>query len=405
MTAVVAGGREQVLLPASGRRRVTATLCVTQLVGWGVLFYAFPVLLGSITADTGWSAVTVTACFTIGQLLAALAGIPIGRVVDRHGPRWVMTAGSVLAVVAIVLVASAPSLGWFLAAWTLAGAAKAASLYPPAFAAITRWHDADDRVRALTVLTVAGGLASTVFAPLTAVLEGALGWRATYLVLAAVLAAVTIPGHVRGLRGPWPTSTPHPSAEHSPAGIVRSRAFLALAAALALTGLSAYVVVVHLVPLLGERGIGVGTAGVVLGLGGLGQVAGRIGYSALARRLSAPTRAALILALLAVTTALLGVLHQLWALVVVALLAGVGRGLLTLVHATAVTDRWGTQHYGRLSGILSAPLAVSIALAPWAGALLATYVGSYATAFLVLAVVTLVAAGLVLASQPKRPEM
>jgi hypothetical protein len=114
--------------------------------------------------------------------------------------------------------------------------------------------------------------------------------------------------------------------------------------------------------------------------------------------------------LLAVTTALFGVLDHLAALVVVALLAGVGRGLFTLVHATAVTDRWGTRHYGRLTGLVSAPLAIAIALAPWAGAQLAALLDSYATAFLVLSVVTLAAAGLTVASgpgdgQPKRPEM
>ena len=55
------------------------------------------------------------------------------------------------------------------------------------------------RVRALTTLTLVAGLASTVFAPLTAALAGALGWRGTYLVLAGILAVVTIPAVVATL--------------------------------------------------------------------------------------------------------------------------------------------------------------------------------------------------------------
>ncbi|MFF1839082.1 MFS transporter [Streptomyces sp. NPDC058231] len=61
----------------------------------------------------------------------------------------------------------------------------------PALAALTRWW-APDHVRALTIVTLAGGLASTVFTPATAALADHLSWRATYAVLALILAAVTI---------------------------------------------------------------------------------------------------------------------------------------------------------------------------------------------------------------------
>ncbi len=50
--------------------------------------------------------------------------------------------------------------------------------------------------------------------------------------------------------------------------------------------------------------------------------------------------------------------------------------LLTLLQATAVTDRWGTTHYGRLSGLLGAPAHIAGAPAPWAGAALAGPVGA-----------------------------
>ena len=112
-----------------------------------------------------------------------------------------MTAGSVLAVPSLLLVAWAPTLPWFYAGWVLAGASMGAVLYPPAFAALTRWYGAD-HVKALMILTLAAGLASTVFAPLTAALVERYDWRATYLVLAVILAAVTIPGALLRPAGP-----------------------------------------------------------------------------------------------------------------------------------------------------------------------------------------------------------
>ena len=160
-----------------GLRRVLVVLCVTEIVSWGVLYYAFPVLAPTIAADTGWSIAAMTAAFSTGLVVSALVGIPVGRWLDRIGPRPVMTTGSVLAVPAVVGIAAAPTLPWFFAAWVLAGVAMAGTLYPPAFAALTRWWG-PRRVTALTALTLLAGLASTIFAPLTAALLAHLRWRA-----------------------------------------------------------------------------------------------------------------------------------------------------------------------------------------------------------------------------------
>lgn len=84
------------------------TLCVTEITSWGVLYYAFTVLSPQISADTGWSAPSVTAAFSAGLVTSALVGIPVGRWLDRFGPRWIMTGGSVLGVISVVAVVGAP---------------------------------------------------------------------------------------------------------------------------------------------------------------------------------------------------------------------------------------------------------------------------------------------------------
>jgi len=386
-------GRE--VVSRTGRRTVLATLCATQITGWGVLYYAFPVLAGDIAVATGWSTVVITAALSVSQLVAALVGIRVGRWIDQHGPRGVMTAGSVLAVPAVVAVATAQNLVWFFAGWVLTGAAMGAVLYPPAFAALTRWHGPDP-VRALTVLTLAGGLASTVFAPLTAALAGPLDWRQTYLVLAVILAVITIPAHWFGLRLRWP---PRPEVEPGrvdtdPGHVARSKPFVLLATALSLTGLATFAAVINLVPLLTERGISTGVASVALGLGGAGQVVGRLGYAAIVRRTSVRTRTVGILLAVGITTAVLGVLGAVVALIAGAIVAGMARGVFTLLQATAVTDRWGRRHYGHLTALLSAPMTITMALSPFAGAILAHLLGSYATTFVVLGVLATVATAL-----------
>lgn len=393
-------------LSRRGRWRVLLVLCLTEITSWGVLYYAFPVLAPTLAEDTGWSISTVTAAFSAGLVVSALVGIPVGRLLDRYGPRWVMTAGSLIGVPAIVVVAAAGSLPGFFAAWLLVGVAQAAVFYPPAFAALTRWWGRE-RVRALTALTLVAGLASTVFAPLTAALLDPFGWRGTYLVLAVVLAAVTVPAHLFGLRGPWPEpvedadTAPAEDDDRTAGSIARSRPFVLLVVAVCLGAFTAFAVTVNQVPLLIERGMSTSLAAWALGLGGVGQVLGRLGYSPLTRRVGTRGRAVLILGLLALTTLLLAVLPgPPLALIAAAMLTGAARGIYTLLQATALSDRWPARFYGRLNGILTAPVMLAIAISPWAGSALADLMGGYPPVFVVLAAASLAAAMLALATVP-----
>ncbi|MFE2010418.1 MFS transporter [Streptomyces sp. NPDC059491] len=367
-------------------RAVLPALCATQITSWGIVYYAFPVLNPQITADSGWSTGATMAAFSLALVVSGLTGIRVGRIIDRRGPRTVMTAGSMAGVLSLVIVALAPNLPVFFAGWLLGGLAMAATFYQPAFAALTRWW-APDHVRALTIVTLAGGLASTVFAPLTAALADHLSWRETYLVLAAILAAVTIPAHAIALNAPWPSAASSPvDMAASPGAVARSRPFLLLTVAFTLSAFAMYAVVVTLVPLLLERGYTTAQAAWVLGLGGAGQTLGRTLYAPLARHTGTTVRTTTLVALGALTTAALAVTPGPYGLVIaVSIAAGMVRGNLTLLQATAITDRWGTQHYGRLSAILSAPAMTASALAPFAAATLASVLGGYPELFGVLA--------------------
>ncbi len=385
------------------RRRVLVVLCVTEITSWGVLYYAFPVMAPTLAADTGWSVPTATAAFSAGLVVSALVGIPVGRWLDRIGPRTVMTVGSAVGVPAVVGVATARTFAVFLVAWMLAGVAMAGTLYPPAFAALTRWWG-PRRVIALTGLTLAAGLTSTIFGPLTAALLGALGWRTTYLVLALLLAVVTVPGHLWGLRGPWPAPDPpaHP-AHADPGRAAHSRQFVLLAVALTGSAFAVYAVLVGQVPLVIERGMSTTAAAWTLGLGGVGQVLGRMSYGVLERLLGVRARTVGVLGLCGATTAFFGLLPgPAVALVAAAMLAGAARGIFTLLQATAITDRWGSVYYGRLNGVLVAPSTLATAVAPWAGAALAGPLGGYPRLFVLLAAIALVSAVAAVGSVPGR---
>lgn len=377
-------------------------LCITQIVAWGILYYSFPVLSPRITAATGWSASSITMAFSAGLVLSALLGIPVGRVLDRRGPLLVMTAGSVLAVIALLLIAWSPSFWVFVLGWLLVGISMAGTMYPPAFSAVTRWYG-PRRVFALTMITLIGGLASTVFAPLTEALAAALPWQQVYAVHAVIIGAIAIPIHATVLRRPWPrestiSSSSGPSTADAEASepavaeevyahrVLRSPAYVFTTIGMTLGSIAMWAAVINLIPMLVERGISSSLAAWVLALGGVGQVLGRLFYWAMERGMSVRARTLVIFGIIAVSTGALAVdiTHALW-LIVISVGAGVGRGISTLLKATAVTDRWGPRAYGRLSGVLNAPTTLAIAVAPGLGALTADLLGSYEAMYLVMA--------------------
>jgi MFS family permease len=388
----------------AARGRALAALCVTEIVSYGVIYYAFPVLAGQIAAGTGWSRTAITLAYSAGNLAGALAGIPVGRFLQRRGPRPVMTAGSVLGALAVAGIAAAPDYGLFVAAWLVAGIASAGLYYPPAFAALTTWYG-PRRVAALTTLTLAAGFASTIFAPLASALSAPLGWRGTYLLLAGVLAAVTIPAHALFLRLPW-TQPPAGAGPPIPArgadrSVLGSRPFLLLVTAATLCAFAQYAALVNLVPLLTGRGLTPGLAAWALGLGGAGQVAGRLCYRQLAARLGTRGRTVAVIAAGAAVTLLLGLLPGPAALLVAAsVLAGAVRGVFTLTEATLVADHWGADRYAAVNGVFNAPLTAAGALAPSIGAAIAAATGSYPALFAILAAAAAAGAALAAAAPP-----
>ena len=179
--------------------QMIGALSITEMISWGILYYGFGVFLPAMQTDLGWSREQLTGAFSVALLTTGLAGAPLGRILDRDGPRVVMTVGSIAAALAIVAWSQVDSLPLFYLLWAVIGVIMAAIFYEPAFVVVANWF-VRKRSRALTVLTFGGGLASVVFIPLATRLIDRYGWRDALLVLAAILAVTTIPLHALVLR-------------------------------------------------------------------------------------------------------------------------------------------------------------------------------------------------------------
>jgi predicted MFS family arabinose efflux permease len=304
-----------------------------------------------------------------------------------------MAVGAMIGSAGLAIVAVAPELLAFTAGWVVCGLGQSAVLYQAAFTVVTRRHG-DRRRRAMTIVTLAGGLASTIFAPIVAGMLTVLDWRATFLVLASTLLVLTVPLHWFFLERTWaPLPPPHPDEPvHDIGGAIRAARFWLLELAMVSLAAALFSVTLAVIPLFMEKGLTYELAAWALGLIGAGQVLGRLVYVVLPHR-SAPwvplaTTSGAAVVLLALVSFVPG---PPWFLIVIGMAAGAVRGAQTLIQGSAVADRWGTRNYGTINGVFAAPITAVTALGPSLGPLVAAAVGGYQTMALVMSGVAAVA--------------
>src|SRR5215469_7723773 len=108
---------------------VAASLAITELTSWGILFYSFSVMVTPMRTDLNWSAGTVTGAFAVAFLVSGISAVVVGRWVDRYGSRVVMTIGSCLGVAMLLLWSRVSSPIEFYLIWVGLGIASAMLFY------------------------------------------------------------------------------------------------------------------------------------------------------------------------------------------------------------------------------------------------------------------------------------
>jgi MFS family permease len=372
---------------------------LAQVTSWGILYYGFTVFLGPMGAELGRSPAALSGAFSLALAMSGVAAVPVGRWLDRRGPRLLMTAGSVAAALLLVAWSRVTTLWALYLIFAGIGVCLAAVLYEPAFWLVATWFR-HQRGRALTLLTFIGGFASVIYVPTAAWLVATLGWRAALLALAAILAVGTIPIHALLVRG-RPADLGLVSDGAGGAGAqddtaraaersstvdeaLRGPAFWFLAVAFFLATLATGAVFVHLIPYLVGQGYDPGFAAWAVGLIGIMGLPGRLVFTPLGGYLPRRWVTAGIFALQTLALVVLLTVHSRAGVVAFVVLFGAGFGAITPARAALVADFYGPAHYGRISSVLSLFLTGSRALAPVGAGLIYAIGGGYAPAFWLL---------------------
>ncbi len=359
------------LKPSPHNPGLAGSVCalgINQIISWGAFYYTIAVLGEPMQRDLGVSQTLLFGAFTLSLFLSGLAAPLAGKLIDERGGRIVLSLGSCVGVVALLLFATASGPFTLVLASVTAGVAMAATLYDAAFAALNQIAGQAYR-KSITALTLFGGFASTVFWPLSQVLLDAIGWRQTLAVYAGLQLLVCLPlhwwllpaHHVEAATHDPAAASGDPAAASSPAAVD----YAWLAAAFALMTFVSSALLIHLITLLKSAGLSAKDAVFIAALIGPMQVVGRILEFTVARNIRPVTigTVSFVLMLMAVI-----VLYFVQGLSLPAFLFaaffGFSNGIMTIVRGTVPAALFGRVGYGALLGKLARPSFIARAIAP-----------------------------------------
>ncbi|GEM45646.1 MFS transporter [Deinococcus cellulosilyticus] len=350
-------------------------LAITCTLSYGILYYTFSVFTLPMEEELGWTRAQTSLGFSLALIVSGLLGPMFGKHVDHKGARGVMALGSLLGSATVLLWANVHTLWQYYAVWTLMGVAWAAVFYDVAFTVINHWFR-QLRSRALLLITLTAGLASTIFIPLSTWLLAHFSWRDALLVLAGLLAVGTILPHLIFLRGfpremgqtvdglPETVAPPHSAPAAKPTAVLKTAVFWWLTVSFMFGAANSIALAAHMVPMLSERGYSPALIATSAALVGFMSLPGRAIFTPLSERVSSLTLT--VVTLSAQALAFLGLLILpgqvgLWLFVA---LFGLSNGALTLARASLIADTFGSTHYGFISGAMNLWASMAKAIFP-----------------------------------------
>ena len=368
-------------------------LGVTTIVSYGITQYLFGVLIVPIHSELGWSRAQISGAYSVGLVIAGLLAFPIGRLIDQHGARWLMVAGSLLGAASLLLLSGATDLWQLYVLWSGGvGLAMALTLYPVTFTVVANWFQRR-RGSALGLLTVLGGLSSPIYIPAAGWLVAHLGWRHALVVLAMTALVISLPIHAllvrrrpedRGLLrdGAPGGDVTVPAVVHGDLlrEAVRKPSFWTLTVSNSLSSLAYTTLLVHVVAFLIGRGYDPVVAASLLGITGIASLPGRFGLNLLSERLGPQGLLAFCTALqgVSVFVLLFGTPAAVIAWVVI---YGTTFGTISPLRASTNAEHFGRQAYGAITAAQGIPAAIFAGGGAFLAGVLFDQLGGYGLAF------------------------
>src|SRR5712691_3314536 len=154
------------------------------------IMHSYAVFLVAFIEAFRWSRAETSIAYSVSQPVAGGSSPLVGALVDRLGPRRLLLLGGSLLIVGLLGSAMISALWQVILLYGIVMTIGANCLGMVVFVPLLSRHFVRHRGMAISIVQSANGFGRAASAPLVQLLISTLGWRATYLVQAAFMAAI-----------------------------------------------------------------------------------------------------------------------------------------------------------------------------------------------------------------------
>lgn len=381
-----------------GKGAVMAVAFVCAFIWSGCGFYSFSLFVKPLQEAFGWERGAIMAAFTITFLLSGLLSPLAGTAIHRWGAKKVVIISAIVFGAGLFGLSTVNSVTQYYVFSGLLGLGMTGIGPIPASTIIT-YHFHEKRGLAIGFMSAGVGLGGLAFSPLiSGILVPDMGWRITYVVMAAFsllalipLTAIAFKSSSASPRVDKPNEVPSQELPRLYGVTLKQSAgktaFWLIMTVTFFTQVAQVGAIQNQVPFMNDLGFPVSLVSLCLGLIGFASAIGKYLFGWLCDRINA-NHASLIGIILQAS----GILMLLninadspAALAIVySLVLGLGTGAWLPTLSMMVSENLGSKEYARIFSITFLSYAIGTALGPLVTSIIFVRTGSYITAFICL---------------------
>jgi len=353
------GAKDAASVKARRKWFVTGASGLLTGIGHGFVQFAVSALLKPLAADLDMSRAGVSSAIALGRLVSGFISLVAGHSVDRWGARRVVAAGTLVMAMGLALMTQVASPLALYIVWGLIVSGGTSYAFTVAMDRTVVANADEGRGFALAIRFTIVALVTTVQVPLIVWLIESFGWRATCLVWAGILLC-TLPLPLLlfeddGTASRDVAATPDPVPSVTLREAMRTRTYWIIAFAYMTTAGTISGVSVHTMPMLTDRGLSPGLAGIIFGVLVLLSIPARLLTGFFSDRL-APTLLPRLFGFVLLAESLTFYAEAAFgtnpSLFVMLMAKGIATGVPTVLIVIIIVGRFGKDSLGAIQGSL-----------------------------------------------------
>ncbi|WP_134324173.1 MFS transporter [Cumulibacter soli] len=392
--------------PFYGWWMVLACLVIA-VVGWSLTIFGMGVYIHVLADERDFSIGSVSSAVTMSYLVSALCLMSVGAAVARWGPKPVIAFGAVALGSAVLALSFVSEIWHVFVLFAFMGIGQACLSTTAISTTLAPWFDRHQG-RAVSTALLGASIGGIIGTPLLLSAVSALGFQRALLIASLCPIVILIPIAIFVLKktpqeiGLLPDGDGHSQHTTSNAqprwtrrGAMATRQLRTQTFAFAI-GLFVQVgFLSHHVPMMAPT-LGEAGASIAVSAAAVSAFVGRVALARFADRIDVRLTAGGVLALAALSLALMAVVTSPAGLLIASVCYGLTTGNVTTLPPLIARREFGAASFGAVFGVASAMVAFAMGFGPAFYGVLRDAFGSYGAVLAIAAVLDLIAAGVVI---------